>query len=162
KIGGGVLKDPAAFDAVLAAVDAASRWRRLLIVPGGGPFADAVREVDGRLGLSDTAAPWIAGLAMDQFAHLLAPRLRRARPVGDSREIAAALDADRLAVLAPFSWLRAADPLPHSWNVTSDSIAAWIAARVGARRVVLIKPAGVRASRDAVDPCFATVLPDGV
>src|SRR5262249_26282928 len=94
--------------------------------------------------------------------HLIAARLGRAGPVGDSREIAAALDADRLAVLAPFSWLRAADPLPPSWNVTSDSLAAWIAARGGARRVLLLKPAGVRASRDAVDPCLATVLPDGV
>jgi hypothetical protein len=42
-------------------------------------------------------------------------------------------------VLAPFRWLRSADPLPHGWHVTSDSIAAWVAARLGARRLVLLK-----------------------
>src|SRR2546427_3560943 len=36
-------------------------------------------------------------------------------------EIAAALAAGRIPVLAPFRWLRTADPLPHSWDVTSDS-----------------------------------------
>ena len=42
-------------------------------------------------------------------------------------------------MLAPFRWLRAADPLPHGWHVTSDSIAAWVAARLSARRLVLLK-----------------------
>ena len=162
KVGGGVLENADAFDAVLAAVDAASRSRRLVVVPGGGPFADTVRAVDRRLGLSDSAAHWMAVLAMDQFAQLIAARLAGAALVSDPREIAAAWDAHQLPVLAPSTWLRTADPLPHSWDVTSDSIAAWIAGRVGARRLVLVKPVGVRASRDAVDSCFATVLPDGV
>jgi aspartokinase-like uncharacterized kinase len=43
--------------------------------------------------------------------------------------------------LAPYRWLRDADPLPHSWAVTSDSIAAWIAKELNARRLVLVKPA---------------------
>jgi hypothetical protein len=61
-------------------------------------------------------------------------------------------------VLAPYRWLRDADPLPHSWDVTSDSIAAWVAGALGARRLVLVKPPG--ASGDgAVDAYFARVLP---
>jgi aspartokinase-like uncharacterized kinase len=63
-------------------------------------------------------------------------------------------------VLAPSRWLRAADPLPHSWDVTSDSLAAWIAGAVGARRLLLIKPAG--ASGDMVDAYFARTLPASV
>ena len=43
--------------------------------------------------------------------------------------------AGRVPVLAPSAWLRAADPLPHSWDVTSDSIAAWIAGQAGALRL---------------------------
>ena len=42
-------------------------------------------------------------------------------------------------MLAPFRWLQAVDPLPHGWHVTSDSIAAWVAARLSARRLVLLK-----------------------
>ncbi len=47
--------------------------------------------------------------------------------------------AGRLPVLLPFALLHAADPLPHGWEVTSDSIAAWVAAMVGAPLLILLK-----------------------
>jgi aspartokinase-like uncharacterized kinase len=160
KLGGSLLGAPERLAAVLAAVEEASRTRRILIVPGGGPFADAVREVDRRLGLSDEAAHWMAVLAMDQYGHLLASRLANGVLVAGPEAAGAALEAGRLPVLAPSAWLRQVDPLPHSWDVTSDSIAAWVAGAVGARRLVLVKPPG--ASREAVDASFASTLPDGV
>ena len=146
KIGGGVLVHAAHLDAALAAIGAAGRERRLLIVPGGGPFADTVREVDGRIGISADAAHWMALLAMDQYAHLLAARVAGSVLVTKRHEIGAALDAAvrQIPVLAPYRWLREADPLPHDWSVTSDSISAWIAARVDARRLILVKPPGAR------------------
>jgi aspartokinase-like uncharacterized kinase len=162
KVGGGILKEVEAFDAVLAALRAGAQSRRLLIVPGGGPFADAVRDVDRRLGLSDSAAHWMAVLAMDQHAHLIAARLAGAVLVGEPREIALALEAHDIPVLAPSRWLRAVDPLPHSWDVTSDSIAAWVAGQVGARALVLVKPSGAQTSDAAVDPYFPQALPAGV
>jgi len=65
-------------------------------------------------------------------------------------------------VLRPSRWLRDADPLPHSWDVTSDSIAAWIAGQVGARQLILVKPAGVDRTERAVDAYFSRALPTGV
>ena len=62
--------------------------------------------------------------------------------VSDATEMSAALASRRIPVLAPYAWLRRADPLPHSWEVTSDSIAAWIARAIGASRLVLVKPPG--------------------
>ena len=156
KVGGGLLASPGHLDAVLAELASAASARRLLVIPGGGPFADAVREVDRELTLSDEAAHWMAVLAMDQYAHLLVSRLRTGGIVSDAAAIAAQLDQGRLPVLAPFRWLRDADPLPHSWDVTSDSIAAWIAGEVGARRLVLVKPPG--AGDQAVDPYFHRVM----
>ena len=161
KIGGGLLAHAAQFDAALRAIGAASRERRLLVVPGGGPFADAVREADRRLQLSGDAAHWMAVLAMDQYAHLIAARLAGSVLVTEPREIVAALDADAVRgvpVLAPYRWLREADPIPHAWTVTSDSIAAWVAGQVGARRLVLIKPPGAR-GEELVDEYFARALP---
>lgn len=161
KLGGGVLAHVEHFDAALAAIAAAARESRLLVVPGGGPFADAVREVDRRLRLSDDAAHWMAVLAMDQYAHVLAARLAGGVLITEPREIVAALGAGpvvQVPVLAPSRWLREADPLPHAWNVTSDSIAAWVAGRVGARRLVLIKPPGA-AGGDLVDAYFPRALP---
>jgi 5-(aminomethyl)-3-furanmethanol phosphate kinase len=160
KLGGSLLADVAALDAVLAIVAAAPRTR--LIVPGGGPFADAVRDVDRRIRLADAAAHWMAVLAMDQYAHLIAARMPAARLVEERAEISAAVDEGRVPVLAPSRWLRSADPLPHSWDVTSDSIAAWVAGRVGARRLVLVKPSGAGRHASVVDPYFSTALPPGL
>lgn len=111
----------------------------LLVVPGGGDFADAVRACDRRFGLDDSTAHWMAVLAMDQYGYLLATQIPDSVPV---RGLAAARQiakSGRLPVLLPFDLLRQADPLPHSWAVTSDSIAAWIARQAGTPLLVLLK-----------------------
>ena len=159
KLGGGVLAHADRFSAALTVIGTVATTRRILIVPGGGPFADAVREVERRIHLSDDAAHWMAVLGMDQYAHLIAARLRDASTIDDPSQIAATLDERRVPVLAPYRWMRAADPLPHSWDVTSDSIAAWVAGAVGARSVVLVKPAAVRSG---LDPYFDRALPGHV
>jgi 5-(aminomethyl)-3-furanmethanol phosphate kinase len=164
KIGGGVSGEPGALDAIGRAVAAAARRRRLLIVPGGGPFADAVRSFAVREPISDDAAHWMAILAMDQYAHVLAERIPGAVLVEEVGAIGAALGAVGVAVLAPSRWLRAADVLPHRWSVTSDSIAAFIAGALDADRLVLIKPSAAAGTpADAqVDAHFASVLPAGL
>jgi aspartokinase-like uncharacterized kinase len=161
KVGGSALRDPAALDRVLAALEAASC--AVLIVPGGGPFADAVRDVDRRLTLTDEAAHWMAVRAMDQYAELLVSRLRRGVLVADLDGIRRALTAGQLPVLAPFAWLRREDPLPHSWEVTSDSIAAWVTRVTAAGLLVLVKPgSGVQSSvAGLTDPYFDKALPKG-
>jgi aspartokinase-like uncharacterized kinase len=160
KIGGSVIDRVEDFERVLESVAERARGQRVLIVPGGGPFADAVRDVDDRLRLSDESAHWMAVLAMDQYAHVIAERLPGAVLVTTLNEMSVALTAGHIPVLAPSRWLRDVDPLPHSWDVTSDSIAAWIAGAVGAARLILIKPPG--ATGDVVDPYFTRALPPGV
>jgi len=161
KVGGGLLSKAGAFDLVTEALTAFSPRRRLVIVPGGGPFADAVRTMFRRIKIGDDAAHWMAVLGMDQYAHVLTSRLPGAVLVEQQAEVAAARQAGRLPVLAPYRWVRAADPLPHTWDITSDSIAAWIAGMLGARRIVLIKPAGGD-PRKLVDPLFIRTLPPAV
>ena len=56
--------------------------------------------------------------------------------------------------------MRSADVFPHSWEVTSDSIAAFVAGALDAARLILIKPA--TGLSDTVDPYFATTLPAGL
>ena len=94
-----------------------------------------------RLGLSPDAAHWMAILAMDQYAHVLAERIGGAVLVEEHGAIAGVLARGRVAVLAPSRWLRAADVLPHSWDATSDSVAAFVAGALDAERLVLVKPA---------------------
>jgi aspartokinase-like uncharacterized kinase len=161
KVGGGLLGKTGVFELVVEALTAFRRGRRVVVLPGGGPFADAVRQMFTRVKIGEDAAHWMAVLGMDQYAHALAARLPEATLVDGEGGISAALQAARLPVLAPYRWLRAADPLPHSWDVTSDSIAAWLAGQVRARRVVLIKPAHADPGK-LVDSSFLRTLPRGV
>ena len=157
------------------------RRRRLLVVPGGGPFADAVRVCDATFGLSDAAAHWMAILAMDQLGFLLADLVPESEPVRDADAARQTALAGKVPVLLPFDLLRRTDPLPHSWEVTSDSIGAWVAGYVGAPAFVLLKsteelpedagPEGGNgvgpvtvtleqlARWEGVDPYLTTVLP---
>jgi aspartokinase-like uncharacterized kinase len=162
KVGGGLSATPGALEIVGRALAEAGRRHRLLVVPGGGPFADAVREFDRREGLSADAAHWMAILAMDQYAYVLIERIPGAVLVEEPGTIGAALAGTGVAVLAPSRWLRAADVLPHDWGATSDSAAAFVAGALDAERLVLIKPGGGGCAADIVDTHFALVLPVGL
>jgi aspartokinase-like uncharacterized kinase len=89
--------------------------RPLLIIPGGGPFADLVRQIR----VNDDAAHWMAIAAMEQYGWFISSF--------------GILTTDRIAVpmtttvFLPYRCLRLTDVLPHSWDVTSDTIAAWVA-----------------------------------
>lgn len=159
KIGGGLATVPQALDRVCAAVASASRNHRLVVVPGGGPFADAVRAFELRVGMSPDAAHWMAILAMDQYAHAIVDRIPGAVLVEEPGAISGAVGLSRVAVLAPSRWMKSADVLPHTWEVTSDSIAAFVAGALDAVRLVLIKPTEMNG---AVDPYLATALPTGM
>lgn len=130
-----------------------------LVVPGGGPFSDSVRAASVRHRPGESAAHWMAILGMDQYAYLLADLLAKGAVVRRPGEILEALAAGSLPVLAPFEWLRREDPLPHDWAVTGDSIAAWVAGQLGARKLILLKS---RADRAGVDSYFCEALPPGL
>lgn len=160
KVGGGLAASPEALRRVGQAVARAAARSRLVVVPGGGPFADAVRAFDASHGLSRTAAHWMAILAMDQYAFALTDVIPGARLVEDGAGIQAALARGAVPVLAPSRWLRAADELPHGWEVTSDSLAAYLAMLLGANQLILVKP--VSGGLELLDPYFTRALPAGV
>jgi len=157
KVGGSLLAHERDLAAVLRLIDAASY---ALIVPGGGPFADAVRERYGRGEMNDDDAHWMAVCAMDRYGELLVERMSRGCLVTTIAEAMQAAASGRVPVLAPSRWVREADPLPHSWDVTSDSVAAWIAGALGATRLILIKPPA--ATGNLVDAYFERAQPAGV
>jgi 5-(aminomethyl)-3-furanmethanol phosphate kinase len=140
---------------------------RVVVVPGGGPFAQTVREAQPKMGFDDRAAHEMALLGMDQYGRALtglATHLRRAETAAAIRR---ALRAGEVPVWSAMRMVRDAKDIPWSWDVTSDSLAAWLAGRIGAERVLLVKhvePAAgpLRAAElvaaGIIDPAFPRFL----
>jgi 5-(aminomethyl)-3-furanmethanol phosphate kinase len=131
KVGGGLGDD--ALPGLCAALGELGRRHPLLVVPGGAGFAGAVRAADRRFGLRATTSHRMAILGMEQFGWLLSDLIPDAVRCADLPRV----HAGRTTVLLPAAL--PLDQLPASWEVTSDSIAAWVADRVGAGRLALLK-----------------------
>lgn len=138
KLGGSLVADRSRLLAWLRHL-AEGREGPCVIVPGGGPFADAVRQVQGTLGFGNALAHRLALDAMGRMAEVfqsLAPRLTVAR---DPAAIMAVRDAGGIPVWDP-AFLRGGHPaIPESWAVTSDSLAVWLATQLRAPRCLLVK-----------------------
>ena len=152
----------------LAAI--ASNAGDIVLVPGGGPFADAIRYAQPRMGFDDDAAHHMALLGMDQYGRALAALNKRFTPAASIAGIRRALRAGNVPVWSPTEMVLKRNDIPRSWEVTSDGLAAWLACRIGARRVLLIKhvdppPDPIRiedlVARGVVDRSFAAFLRDG-
>jgi aspartokinase-like uncharacterized kinase len=117
---------------------------RAVVVPGGGVFADAVRAAQRRDGFSDIAAHRMAVLAMEQFGHMLLDRAPALVPCRSPAEMRVVLADGRIPLWLPSLMVEAGPGIACTWEVTSDSLAAWLARRLEAERLVLIKSAPVR------------------
>jgi aspartokinase-like uncharacterized kinase len=140
--------------------------RRIVVVPGGGPFADAVRAAQLKMAFDDGAAHRMALLAMEQYGCALASHSKRLSLVDSRAAIDRALKAKQVAVWLPTRMVLAAE-IPWSWDVTSDSLAAWLAGKIGASRLLLVKRVdalgesiGIRelVMRGVVDKAFSRFL----
>jgi len=137
------------------------------VVAGGGPFADAVRAAQQRMGFDDDAAHRMALLAMEQYAEALAGIEGSLVPAASLGAIRRILRGGGIPVWLPTRMALAAADVPRSWDVTSDSLAAWLAGQLGARRLLLVKQVELSADRvpvekliagGIVDPAFARFL----
>ena len=142
KVGGSLYDHPQLGPGLRAYLD--SLGEPVLVVPGGGSFADAVRKLDALHHLSEGASHDLALQTMDLAGNFL-------KSLGISATILNAVEFE--------------SDLPHSWNVTSDSIAARAAIVHRATRLVLLKsidiPVGTSwveaAERGWVDPHFPII-----
>ena len=137
----------------------------IVIVPGGGPFADAVRTAQTGIGFDDRAAHVMALMAMAQFGSALESLNPALRLAASRSAISRALKDGKVPVWSPEPMARAAG-LPETWDLTSDSLAAWLAGALGASRLVLVKHGRFEgaiyahdlAARSVVDPLFPSYL----
>jgi len=112
---------------------------RVVIVPGGGVFADTVRDVQRRVGIDDDAAHHMALLAMEQYGLVMKSFQPGLAMAASELEIAERSWQHRAIVWTPARMVLAEEAIPRNWAVTSDSLAAWLAGKIGADRLVLVK-----------------------
>ena len=114
---------------------------KVLLVPGGGAAADAIRAFDHLHGLGEEVAHWLAIRAMSLHAHFLRALLLDARIVSEISELNEC--ASGLYILDAFPVIqndeKRPDHLPHSWEVTSDALAARVAMLANARELLMLK-----------------------
>jgi 5-(aminomethyl)-3-furanmethanol phosphate kinase len=120
KVGGSLFKEPN-LGSVLP------RWLATLreptvIVPGGGAFADAVRDLDAIHGMNESDAHWLAIRSLGLSRHFLLQLLR-----------------NKLDVLDCYDFFIRHDLTPHNWAVTSDSLALAYAQHQRASKLILLK-----------------------
>jgi 5-(aminomethyl)-3-furanmethanol phosphate kinase len=112
---------------------------QVVVVPGGGPFADAVRDAQPAMGFDDDAAHDMALMAMAQYGRALTALADGFVYADTIAAVRGAVVRGDVPVWSPWPMLRAHPDIPRSWDVTSDSLAVWFAGALGARHVVLIK-----------------------
>lgn len=118
--------------------DALSNAEDVKVIPGGWIFADLVED----LKLNDELSHWMAILGMSLYGYYM---MQFAEKVGfeifEPKSFEELKEKGRFIVL-PYRLMKNFDELPHSWDVTSDSIAIWIASKLGEKRVVKVTAVG--------------------
>ncbi len=136
---------------------------KVVLVPGGGPWADEVREAQKREGFDDRAAHRKALRAMEHYGRVLAamhPGFVVASSIVEIREV---LKDGQVPVWMPYEMVVADPSIPESWDVTSDSLAAWLADKLNSSTLLLVKSFAINVPqtdieelvrRGWVDRCF--------
>jgi len=138
KVGGSLAEYPSALRTLCQALSSIAHSHRIMIVPGGGKFADTVRELYSIFSLDDTLAHRMAILAMDQYGlllHGITPNSATTYSIGEAKKMAKTV----LPIFLPSKFMFSRNPLESSWDVTSDSIAAYIAGKIHAEKLILAK-----------------------
>ena len=134
KVGGSLQANPTALKNLCRTLKEISNRHNLLIIPGGGSFVNLVRKLQIEYGLSDWVTHRMAILYMNIYG-LLLHELIGASTLMDvlNKEVRGC------SIFLPYRTLGCSPELEPTWEVTSDSIAAWVAAKIGCKKLLLVK-----------------------
>ncbi len=137
KVGGSLAEYPDSLKGLCENLAVYAEDYILLVVPGGGRFADVVRDFDKAYSLSNTLAHKMAVIAMDQFGLFLSSITPNSYVSYSLKKVEKA-PRGKLPIFLPSRFILRKDLLEPSWDVTSDSITAYIAGKLHAKTLILI------------------------
>jgi aspartokinase-like uncharacterized kinase len=132
-----------------------------VIVPGGGDFADKVRQYQSEWRFDDLAAHNMCLLAMTQYAILMQGVLPELMLAANEDRIRRALREGRVAVWVPTGLMRDTPDSMTNWDTTSDSLAAWLSTTLNAERLMVVKSCPVDADAPLETLAATGVLDSG-
>jgi aspartokinase-like uncharacterized kinase len=137
KIGGSLASD----ELLLCWLDVLSCYGggEVVIVPGGGPFAEQVRISQHHWHIDDSASHVMALLGMEQYGLMMSGIRKDLVPAECEADIFRVLENAGVPIWLPTFMVAHEEKIEHSWDVTSDSLAAWLARKIGATRLLLVK-----------------------
>lgn len=170
KIGGSLLDVPELFTR-LKEVIRSRPMEKPLLVWGGGAAADLVREWDEKFDLSDEEAHLLAIRAMDMNAELAETKMSETAWAMNREDLNQIWEVRGVPLLDVETYLEQHEPyseliLPHTWECTSDSIAAWCAINLGFQELRFCKSVPApefgtigKEESEALDPIVKEYLP---
>lgn len=116
---------------------------KLVLVNGGGTLANNIREFNKINSFSEDINHWNAIKCMDIIGNFIADENKDIIPITDLKEIESIHKSNKIPLILTYELMRKEDPLKHSWDVTSDSIACWIANKINAKLLILTNVDGI-------------------
>ena len=144
---GGSLAETGRLNEVLALISEARR--PVIVVPGGGQFAEKVRDLQNALRFDDASAHRLAMLGMHQMAEVYFKLEPRLAPADSMEGITRILAIGQIPVWLPLQMCQDDPEIPTDWSITSDGLAARLAERMGGLPLVLLKSIEVDATETA-------------
>jgi aspartokinase-like uncharacterized kinase len=133
---GGSLYRTAELKSWLALLADYAQHDSVVVVPGGGPFADMVRQAQALHEFDDPHAHHMALLAMAQYGLILHALQPSAITINTPAQ---APTSGQLAIWLPDDQLLQVEELMQNWDITSDSLALWFAQQHAQSKLALIK-----------------------
>ena len=112
---------------------------KIIIVPGGGRFADEVRQAQARWRFDEATAHKMAVLAMEQYGLMLGGLSPEWSLVSTEAEMRSSLAEAKVGIWLPCHLLLKDTEIPTSWDMTSDSLGLWLAKLLEAEQYLIIK-----------------------
>jgi aspartokinase-like uncharacterized kinase len=147
---GGSLMGASELSLCLDKIESASKQTNYLIVPGGGKFADSIRQLQKQHRFDDIAAHQMALLAMCQYGYYLKQIKSALIVIRNNEQIKANLDKKSPLLWLPYCLIGDDSEIESSWDMTSDSIALWLATKLDAKKLILIKSKELSNDREQI------------
>lgn len=122
-----------------------------LLIIGGGEFANLIRKYDKQIGFSNDITHETAIDSMDILAKLLNDKFDFTEIAVTIEEAKKISDNGKIPILLCSHILKVNEPFKHSWDVTSDSIAAYISHIINAKLLISTNVNGIYTRQPTVE-----------